>query len=155
MSVSLPANVGKKGAIAVAMALVVSWEGLSLTSYPDVIGVWTACYGETHGVKPGQRYSLAQCNSLLAARVAEVDAALRRCVGQPMLPGVEGALVSWAYNIGTGAACGSTLVRKLKAGDTRGACNELPRWNRAGGGVLTGLIKRRAAERQVCLEALE
>jgi lysozyme len=64
------------------------------------------------------------------------------------------ALVSFAYNVGVTNLCGSTLVRKLNAGDTRGACNELSRWTRAKGIELPGLIKRREAERQMCLEGL-
>jgi lysozyme len=60
--------------------------------------------------------------------------------------------VSFAYNVGGGNYCGSTLVRKLNAGDTAGACNELTRWTRAKGIVLPGLVKRREAERQLCLQ---
>ncbi len=77
----------------------------------------------------------------------------------PTLPeGVQVAFTSWAYNVGTGgAACRSTLVRLANADDLRGACNQLPRWNRAGGGkVVRGLSNRRGgAERALCLEALE
>ena len=64
------------------------------------------------------------------------------------------ALVSFTYNIGGQAFCSSTLVRKLNAGDTVGACNELSRWTRAKGIELPGLVKRRAAERAMCLQGL-
>jgi len=64
------------------------------------------------------------------------------------------AYVSWAYNVGAAAACKSTLVKKLNRSDYVGACNELLRWNRAGGRVLPGLVKRRKAERNMCLGVL-
>ena len=68
--------------------------------------------------------------------------------------GARVAVVSWSYNVGTGAACRSTLVRKANAGDLYGACDELLRWNRAGGRVLNGLTNRRKAERAMCIRAL-
>ncbi len=154
MGVSAKATAGAAG-IAVALSLIIPWEGLSLRAYPDVIGVWTACYGETKGVRPGQTYTKAQCDSMLAMRVAEFDSTLRQCLPGPIPDKMRGSLVSWSYNVGTGAACGSTLVRKANAGDLAGACNELPRWNRAGNRVVTGLTNRREAERKVCLEALK
>lgn len=63
-------------------------------------------------------------------------------------PNQYGALVSWAFNVGCGAARSSTLVSKLNAGqepDTV-AREELPKWNRGDSGVLPGLTRRRAAE---------
>jgi lysozyme len=62
------------------------------------------------------------------------------------------ALVSFTYNVGAGAFRTSTLLKKLNAGDTVGACNQLPRWNKAGGKVLPGLTRRRAAEQALCLK---
>jgi lysozyme len=62
------------------------------------------------------------------------------------------AIVSFTFNVGEGNLRRSTLLRKLNAGDIVGACNELPRWNKAGGRVLPGLVKRRAEERALCLE---
>lgn len=60
------------------------------------------------------------------------------------------ALASFVYNVGEGQFSRSTLLRKLNAGDAREACAELSRWVYAGGRVLTGLVKRRAAERELC-----
>ena len=62
------------------------------------------------------------------------------------------ALVSWAYNVGLGAAKQSTLMRLLNAGDVPGAADQFLRWNRAGGVVLRGLTRRREAERDLFLE---
>ncbi|MBP8236036.1 MAG: lysozyme, partial [Rhizorhabdus sp.] len=53
--------------------------------------------------------------------------------------------MSFAYNVGVGALRGSTLLRKLNAGDFAGAAEQFLVWNKAGGKVLAGLVKRRAA----------
>ena len=149
---------GVAGAVAAAAiaGFVGPWEGLRTTAYQDIVGVWTVCYGETRGVGPGDAYTAAECDTQLARAVDEYRDDLTACL--PNLgtypEGVQIAFVSWTYNVGAGAACGSTLVRKAKAGDLVGACNELPRWNKAGGRVVRGLTNRRAAEQSLCLEAL-
>ena len=61
------------------------------------------------------------------------------------------ALVSFTYNLGAGALGSSTLLGKLNRGDFEGAADEFPKWNKAGGKVLNGLVKRRAAERSLFL----
>jgi GH24 family phage-related lysozyme (muramidase) len=76
---------------------------------------------------------------------------LSQCVNIDLPENVQAALVSWTYNVGVNAACGSTLVRLLNQGDIVGACNQLPRWNIAGGKVVRGLTNRRMAEMDVCL----
>ena len=59
-----------------------------------------------------------------------------------------GALVSWTFNVGCGNMGDSTLVRRLNNGESPNtvAAQELPKWNKAGGNVLAGLTRRRAAE---------
>ena len=57
------------------------------------------------------------------------------------------ALVSFAFNLGLGALQSSTLRMKYNRGDVQGAADEILKWNKAGGRVLPGLVKRRAAER--------
>ncbi len=59
------------------------------------------------------------------------------------------ALVSLAYNIGTRALSTSTLMKKLNAGDVKGAADAFLSWNRSGGKVMAGLTNRRKAEREV------
>jgi len=146
-------------AIAVsAAAFIGPWEGLRTTAYPDALArnIPTVCYGETRGVQMGDVYTKAECDAMLAKAVQEFHDGLAKCV--PTLPnmpeGVQVAFTSWTYNVGVGAACGSTLARKANAGDLAGACNELPRWNRAGGRTVRGLSNRRGAERELCLGAL-
>ncbi|MEO3478152.1 lysozyme [Phaeobacter sp. CAU 1743] len=141
-------------ALASAVAFVGQWEGLRTTAYQDVVGVWTVCYGETKGVQPGDRYTQAECDDMLALAIVSYEYALDQCLTADVPVGMKIALVSWSYNVGTGAACRSTLVRKANAGDLVGACHELPRWNRGGGRVIRGLTNRRLSERTMCLEAL-
>lgn len=138
-----------------AIAFVGHWEGRELRAYRDIVGVWTICFGETRGVRPGDVATPAECDAMLAKGLAEFEAGLDQCLTADVPGGMKVALVSWAYNVGTGAACRSTLVRRANAGDLRGACDELLKWNRAGGKVVRGLTNRRQAEHKMCLEALE
>ncbi len=105
-------------------------------------------------MRPGDRYSEAECDAMLAREIIAYEAALDRCLTADVPIGMKVALVSWTYNVGAAAACRSTLLRKANAGDLTGACNELPRWNRAGGRVIRGLTNRRMSERAMCLKAL-
>ena len=147
------------GVIAAAVAFVSPWEGMVPVAYLDRIAnppVWTVCYGETRGVEQGDSYTPEQCAAMLAEALAEYRAQIVACMpGLPAQPeGVQVALTSWAYNVGTGAACRSTLARYANANAWELACNQLPRWNRAGGVEVRGLTNRRAAEQALCLEAL-
>lgn len=141
-------------AITLAIAVIQPWEGRELRAYQDIVGVWTICDGETKGVRPGDVATPALCDAMLATSVRQYAAALDACV-VPQLPvKVEAALISWTYNVGVGAACGSTLVKRLNAGDLVGACDQLLRWDRAGGRQVRGLTNRRTAERKLCIEGL-
>ena len=137
-------------AVALAVPLVQKYEGTVLRSYHDPVGIVTACTGHTGPeLKIGQTYTRQQCDEMLYKDLAKHADALA-CVSQPLTDGQRAAFVSFAFNVGEGAFCGSTLVRKANAGDIDGACAELSRWTYAGGKQLPGLIKRRAAERQLC-----
>lgn len=63
------------------------------------------------------------------------------------------AIGSWTFNVGIGAACNSTLVRKINEGaEPEEWCRELLKWNRAGGKVIPGLARRRQAEYRECVK---
>lgn len=141
--------------IVLAISLVGPWEGRELKAYRDIVGVWTICFGETKGVKPGDVATPAECDAMLAKSLRGYAEGLDRCVTRDLPTKMDVALLSWAYNVGTGAACSSTLIKLANAGDLRGACDQLLRWNRAGGRVINGLTRRREAERQLCLEGVE
>lgn len=147
---------GIAATIIAAAAFIAPWEGLRTDAYRDIVGVWTVCYGETRGVQPGDSYAPAECQSMLEEGVREFYVALNRCIPNlhTMPQSAQVAFTSWSYNVGIGAACRSTLARLANAGDIEGACNQLPRWNRAGGQVVRGLTNRRVSERQLCLSEL-
>ncbi len=147
----------KGGAVlAAAIALVGAWEGLRTVAYRDVVGIPTVCFGETRGVKMGDRYGVEECRAMLGDALAEFEAGMRRCLKKPdALPDkVYVAFLSASYNIGTGAFCGSSMARRANGGDLSGACNALLAWNRAGGKVIPGLVNRRREENRICLEGL-
>jgi len=152
--------VGLAGALTAAGALTVSvvgnWEGLRLVAYPDVIGVWTACYGETKGIRPGMKFTREQCDVMFIERLQEFETGMRACLKAPdALPDkTYVSFVSVTYNIGVGGFCGSSMARRTNAGDLAGACDALLMWNKAGGKVVKGLVNRRVAERKLCLAGL-
>lgn len=149
-------RLGKSGAVlAIAIVTVGTFEGVRQIAYRDIVGVPTVCFGETRGVKMGAKHTMVECKKMLGNALLEFSAGLDKClkVKTPDLTYV--AFVSWAYNVGLGAACGSTLVRKANAGDLLGACNQLPRWNRAGGKTVRGLTRRRAEEKKMCIKGLK
>ncbi|MFQ5626653.1 MAG: lysozyme, partial [Methyloligellaceae bacterium] len=143
-------------AIALASPCVEKWEGLRTTAYRDIVGIPTICFGETKGVKMGDTATAQECRAMLAGRLAGFEQRLIACSpaysGLP--PKAQAALISWSYNVGSRAACHSTLMRKAAAGDLTGMCDELLRWNRAGGRVVQGLVNRRNEEWQMCMEAV-
>lgn len=137
-------------AVVLVVPLVQKYEGTVLRSYRDPVGIITACTGHTGPeLKMGQAYTRQQCEEMLYKDLA-IHADALSCIRQPLTDGQRAAFVSFAFNVGEGAFCSSTLVRKANAGDIDGACAELSRWTYAGGKQLPGLIKRRAAERQLC-----
>lgn len=143
-------------AAAAAIALVGVWEGLRLTAYPDIVGKPTVCYGETRGVHLGDRHTKSECGAMLLASLKRHEAGMRKCLKAPdRIPDKSYvAFVSLTYNIGVGAFCRSTAARRLNAGDIRGACEAAAWFNKAGGRKVKGLVNRRAAERELCLEGL-
>ncbi|MEN9885427.1 MAG: hypothetical protein RL758_5 [Pseudomonadota bacterium] len=128
-------------------------EGYRDTAYIPVKGdVPTIGFGDTHGVKMGDRTDPIRALIRLGQHAETFQRELRQCIGDvPMHQHEWDAIVSWAYNVGTPAACKSTLVRRLKAGDYAGACRELLRWDKFNGQPLPGLTKRRQSEFRQCM----
>ena len=142
--------------LALAIATIGGFEGRRTTAYQDVVGVWTICDGITAGVKKGDTKSPAECDALLKATIEQTEAALDKCLTVEVPGKTKVAVVSWAYNVGTVAACKSTLVRLANAGRFEEACRQLPRWNKGGKPLrpIRGLTERRASEMAMCLEGL-
>ena len=128
-------------------------EGYRDTAYTPVPGdVPTIGFGDTSGVKPGDRTDPIRALIRLGQHAEAFQNDLRECIGDvPMHQHEWDAIVSWTYNVGTSAACKSTLVRKLQAFDYDGACRELLRWDKFKGQALPGLTKRRQAEYRLCM----
>lgn len=146
----------KKGGAVAAMvvAVVGGFEGLRLNAYPDPATKgppWTVCYGETSGVKRGDSHSIAECKAMLIKSLEKYANGIEACVKVPLPDRRFVALTSFAYNVGVGAACKSSVVRKINQGKTRAGCDALMLWNKAAGITFPGLTKRRQKERELCL----
>jgi lysozyme len=136
------------------IALIKQFEGCKLKAYQDSVGIWTIGYGHTGAdVKAGLVISQEKADALLQQDTERFVSGTNKLLGKVIPQAQFDALVSFAYNVGLMALGKSTLLRKLRAGDILGAANEFPRWNKAGGRVLAGLTRRRAAERQLFLQA--
>ena len=125
-------------------------EGYRSEAYKDTVGIPTVGFGETAGVKMGDKTTPERALVQLLESTEKHADAIRQCIHVPLYQHEFDAYISLAYNIGTGAFCRSTLVKKLNAKDYAGACEEIRRWNKAGGKVLPGLVKRRDVEYRMC-----
>lgn len=136
----------------VGIATMEQYRGGAYLPTPE--DVPTLGWGSTDGVKLGDKTTPDRALVQLLADAQRHERELKRCIGNVALYQHEwDAYVSWTYNVGTGAACSSTLVRKLRATppDYSGACRELLRWDKQAGRTLAGLTKRRQAEYRTCM----
>lgn len=112
----------------------------------------TGGIGNTSGVTPGKTITERQAAQGLITNVLKVERALEKCVLQTMPQKVYDAVVSFAFNVGTGNACSSTLVKLLNQKRWADACRQLPRWVYVKGAFNQGLDNRRAREMAWCLK---
>lgn len=127
-------------------------EGLRLEAYLDPVGIPTICYGETDGVELGQIKTKEECDAMFETRLGYFAYWVDYYVEPDMKAETHAALTSFSYNVGVDAFKKSTLLKKINDGDLAGGCNEMLRWKYADGRVLPGLVKRRKAERDLCLK---
>ena len=131
---------------------IAGFEGFVDHVYLDAVGVETVGYGETRRdviqKYRGQKISRADALELLKRRVQEFADGVEANVTNrsALTPPRHAALTSLAYNVGVGGFAGSTTCKRFNAGDLDGACEAMAMWNKAGGRVLEGLTRRRAAE---------
>jgi len=147
---------------AMAVASIAGWEGYSHRVYQDAGGVPTIGFGTTRypgvadaSVAAGETTDPVRAVQHLAADANRIARDIAACIGDvPLAQHEFDAFVSLAYNIGAGAFCRSTLVRKLHKSppDYSGACQEIKRWVYAAGMKLRGLERRRAHEHTICTE---
>lgn len=136
------------------LKLIADYEGCRLQPYQCSAGVWTDGIGNTSGVVPGKTITERQAAQGLITNVLRVERALDKCVVQPMPQKVYDAVVSFAFNVGTGNACSSTLVKLLNQRRWADACHQLPRWVYVKGVFNQGLDNRRAREMAWCLKGV-
>ena len=129
---------------------VIGFERVVTHRYSDPVGVATACVGETDAEVVGMKplFQRDECVAVMGASLYAHALELEKCVKRDIKRQEAVAILSWSYNVGVGNACGSTLMRKLNAGQP--FCAELSKWVYAKGIKLPGLVKRRAAERRMC-----
>ena len=110
--------------------------------------------GHTTGVRMGDTATLEQCDAWLAEEVEEFNRAIRKCITREMTVGQEIGFTDISYNIGIGAFCGSTALKRFNAGDDEGGCEALKMWDkvRVNGQLQRNdwQVKRRAAESALC-----
>ncbi|KAG5644446.1 hypothetical protein DXG03_008541 [Asterophora parasitica] len=147
---------GAPGINSATVSLIKSFEGFVPRPAPDPIGLPTVGFGhlcKTKGcAEVPFRFPLSQstAGSLLQSDVQPFVNCINAAVGKGVVLSDNqlGALVSWSFNVGCGAAKKSSLMKRLNNGEDPKtvAAQELPKFNRAGGKVLGGLTRRRAAE---------
>jgi len=147
-------GVATASVLAAIVAFVAPWEGVRTKAYLDIAGVPTICYGHTKDVRMGDTATLAQCDAWLAEEVEEFNRAIRKCITREMTVGQEIGFTDISYNVGIGAFCGSTALKRFNAGDDEGGCEALKMWDkvRVNGQLQRNdwQVKRRAAESALC-----
>lgn len=138
---------------AARVALVEAFEGFRGYAYRDSTGVETIGYGHTNAAGPPRvmlgmmALTREQADLILSRDLARVEAFVTRCVRVACRQREFDAMTDLAYNVGCGSFRSSTLLRLFNRGDRFGAADQFLRWNRAGGLILSGLTRRRRAER--------
>jgi len=131
---------------AAGLALIEEFEGLRLNAYDDGTGVWTIGYGHTGpDVHPGMIITQEQAQTLLQHDVADAEQVVADAVEVVLTPNQFSALVSFQFN--TGGLVGSTMLSLINQRDFTGAAAQFANWVWAGGNILEGLVRRRAAEK--------
>lgn len=151
-------------ALALAVGLISSHEGEVRRTYIDRLGKGeplTYCYGETAGAVAGRTYTHAECLEALRTSAQAHAQDVAKCLPPKLPDATAAAFYDFGYNAGASTFCHSSMARKAKVGDLRGACAALSLYavtnhkdcriaaNRCG-----GIVKRRAAERELCEEGL-
>jgi lysozyme len=144
------------------LELIQSFEGYH-TAQPDGSCVAYLCpakvptigWGCTEGVRLGMRWTRKEADAAFKRELSKFEAAVNRLVTVDLNQNEFDALVSFAYNCGEGALAKSTILKKLNKNDRTGAAAAFHVWNKGGGRVLNGLVRRRREEAELFLEPLE
>jgi len=128
------------------IALIKKFEGCELDAYQCSANVWTIGYGHTRGISEGDTCTQAQAEEMLIDDLQEFEGYVNELVDVELTQSQFDALVAWTYNLGPTNLKSSTLLKRLNEGDMADVPHQIRRWNKAGGKVLDGLIRRREAE---------
>jgi len=128
------------------ISLIKSFEGCELTAYRCSANVPTIGFGHTAGVSDGDTCTQEEAETMLAEDLEEFEDYVKNYVESELQQNEFDALVAWTYNLGPKNLSESTLLKELNAGNLEEVPRQMKRWNRAGGEVLDGLIRRREAE---------
>ena len=137
--------------------IIKGFEGFSSEPYLCPAKVWTVGYGATRSSTGGpvgpdmEPISEAEAEDLPIRDLESSEGWVHRLVKKALTENQFSALTSFTFNVGCGALQRSTLRMKLNRGEYQGAADEFPKWRRAGGRILAGLVRRRAAERALFL----
>ena len=128
------------------LALIKKFEGCELEAYQCSAGVWTIGYGHTKDVEEGDTISKDQAEEMLVEELHEYENYVNEYVNVALSQNQFDALVSWVYNLGPANLKASTMLKVLNSGKYEDVPAQIKRWNKAGGKVLEGRIRRREAE---------
>lgn len=136
--------------------LIREFEGFFANAYYCPAGVLTIGYGHTDAAGPpkvsvGMTVTKKEAEDILRSDLRSVEKHVSDLVESPLNQNQFDALVSFAFNVGCGALARSTALKRLNAGDYDGCAEALLMWNKGGGRVLNGLVRRRKAERLLFL----
>ena len=142
------------------LAMIRTFEGFRGKAYRDAVGVWTIGFGHTSmagppQVKPGMTVTRDKATQILARDIETFAEGVAGLLTSEVTSNQFSALVSFAYNVGLGNFRKSSVLKAVNAGDHDVVPRRLALWNKAGGRVLPGLVKRRAAEAALFATAAE
>jgi len=128
------------------LSLIKKFEGCELEAYLCPAGVWTIGYGHTKDVKEGDKINKEEAEYLLQEEMIEYEGYVNDFVEVTLQQHQYDSLVSFCYNLGGGSLKKSTLLKVLNDSKYEEVPAQIRRWNKAGGEVLEGLVRRREAE---------
>lgn len=134
-------NISEEG-----LSLIKKFEGCELKAYRCAANVLTIGYGTTKGVTEDMEITKEEAESLLKEEMHEYEGYINDMVKVPLEQHQFDAMVSWVFNLGSGNLSSSSLLKKLNNSEYDEVPAQIKRWNKAGGKVLDGLIRRREAE---------
>ena len=123
------------------------FEGCRLEAYLDSKGIATIGYGHTLGVKLGDVCTQDQAEKWLQNDTTWAENVVNRFVEVQLTQNEFDSLVDFTFNVGSGNFHNSTMLKLLNQGNYQEAAEEFIKWDKAGGQVVAGLLRRRLAEK--------